>query len=503
MRILIVEDEAMIRVGLSRLIGSATEHEVVAEAKNGKEGLELYQRYKPDLIITDIRMPEMDGLQMLERIHMLGGKAHVALLTGYAEFEYAQKAVRFGAVDYLLKPIGVEDIKGLLDKVQKQIEDEQKRGGDIESCLRDLYVGDNKSFSAFMEWMEKKGLLKEEVNYTLYLGYIGAASADYKEKVLYILEEIMRRFPKEHIFVSCVDKMQEILIFTALTTEQKTQFEYIFSLRVLESGIFKNSTAIWVKQKVPILGEITEAVKSLQQAIAYFDRMPTVLSDTSMIGTLSFEEFIYPAEVENEMKICICNGETQKLEACAVEFKQYFGEHFFSPEHVQHGYLKVLSFIISLLGEIDAVCYRQIQNMCVLRRMADARILLEKENCLDDVVKFLQSAQGRKENIGNYTIKKAINYIREHYDENIGLEEIASQLEITPEYLSSLFNKEVGTNFSTFLKEFRISHAKRLLKGTDLKIYEVAEKVGYNDAKYFMRVFKEVQGMSPKEFRQN
>ena len=141
--------------------------------------------------------------------------------------------------------------------------------------------------------------------------------------------------------------------------------------------------------------------------------------------------------------------------------------------------------------------------MCILSQISDARIRTEMENCLEDVIKFIINSQYKKEDIRNYTIKRAINYIREHYQESISLEGIAMRLEITPEYLSTLFNKEVGINFSAFLKEFRISHAKRLLAGTDLKIYEIAERVGYGDPKYFMRVFKEVQGISPKEYRQN
>ena len=108
----------------------------------------------------------------------------------------------------------------------------------------------------------------------------------------------------------------------------------------------------------------------------------------------------------------------------------------------------------------------------------------------------------QKEDISNYAIKRAISYIRMHYNENIMLEELANKLDITPEYLSTLFNREVGVNFSSFLKDFRISHAKRLLKCSDKKIYEIAEEVGYPDSKYFNRVFKEKVGVSPREYRQ-
>lgn len=118
------------------------------------------------------------------------------------------------------------------------------------------------------------------------------------------------------------------------------------------------------------------------------------------------------------------------------------------------------------------------------------------------MVQAIAGAQTKREDISNYVIKRAINHIREHYQEGLTQEEVAAVHQITPEYLSTLFNREMGINFSVFLKQFRISHAKRMLKGTDMKVYEIADAVGYSDSKYFQRVFKEEVGVSPGEYRQ-
>ena len=126
----------------------------------------------------------------------------------------------------------------------------------------------------------------------------------------------------------------------------------------------------------------------------------------------------------------------------------------------------------------------------------------ELEAVFRKAVEIIIESKDKKEDIRNYAIRRAINFIREHYNENISLDMLAERLEITPEYLSALFNKEVGINFSTFLKQFRISQAKRLLKGSDEKIYTIAQLVGYNDPKYFNRVFKDEVGMSPGDYRQ-
>ena len=126
----------------------------------------------------------------------------------------------------------------------------------------------------------------------------------------------------------------------------------------------------------------------------------------------------------------------------------------------------------------------------------------ELEYAYRDLIQAVTSTKSKREDISNYVIKKAISYIRENYQTGLTLDEVASVLEITPEYLSTLFNREVGINFSTFLKQFRMSHAKRLLKGSNMKIYEIAGAVGYSDPKYFQRVFKEEIGISPGEYRQ-
>ena len=163
----------------------------------------------------------------------------------------------------------------------------------------------------------------------------------------------------------------------------------------------------------------------------------------------------------------------------------------------------MLAFLESVCHEVNPDAYKLLQNQDLERVMSEQFTVGEFETCFRRAIDIIADAKDKKQDIRNYAIQRAISYIREHYSENISLEQLASRLELTPEYLSALFNREVGINFSTFLKRFRISQAKRLLKGTDQKIYEIAQQVGYNDPKYFNRVFKEEIGVSPGEYRQN
>lgn len=158
-------------------------------------------------------------------------------------------------------------------------------------------------------------------------------------------------------------------------------------------------------------------------------------------------------------------------------------------------------FMLSLSQEGNRRLYEQLLNLNLMKSMGTAITRKELEDILNREICILASGLSQRENISNYTIKRALDYIRNHYQESISLEKVAASLDITPEYLSTLFNREMEQNFSVFLKRFRISHAKRLLKDTDKKIYEIAKEVGYTDAKYFNRVFKDVEGVSPGDYR--
>ena len=155
MRILIVEDEVRIRTGIAKLISTHTVHTVVGEGKNGQEGLEMILRFHPDLVISDIRMPIMDGLTMVKEAREKGADCHFVILSGYSEFEYAQKAIRYGVEDYLLKPLAPEDVSSLLNKIEKEVEQEEKESAQTtEGLLRDIFQGRKENIS------EKYGRLK-------------------------------------------------------------------------------------------------------------------------------------------------------------------------------------------------------------------------------------------------------------------------------------------------------------------------------------------------------
>lgn len=503
MRIVIVEDEVMIRVGMGKLIENETKHHVIGEAKNGREGYEMILRLKPDLVITDIRMPEMDGLEMLKALQGAGLTVRTVILTGYAEFDYARTAIGLGVNDYLLKPIGVEDVQEVLQKIEQSMEQDAQKQIGPETLLRDIYMGgiEGSREEILLHFCESCGI-EETMHMQLYLAYTGAEEAEYRQRLFDKLEQWKESSGDGLIFLGIsIDKLQEVLCFLCGRKEKLEKMEQTFERKLLKQGMEEGRT-IWSRVDFVSMDEIYDKIQLLQELLRYgLIQNQSSLITEEWIQTYEPEEYAYPIELENRIKSSICNGLVQNYGKDVEAFIIYNRNHAYLPQNVRHSYMQYATFISNLLQEIDKKSFSKLQNLCFMKQMGEARTRYQLEQILQYMAEFLENSQEKKEDISNYTIKRAINYIREHYREGISLEETATSLDITPEYLSTLFNKEMDINFSVFLKEFRISHAKRLLKGTDMKIYEVAEAVGYHDSKYFMRVFKEVQGISPKEYR--
>ncbi len=501
MRILIVEDEVKIREGISNLITKHTSHTVVGEAKNGSEGMNLIIRYRPDLVMTDIRMPDMDGLQMLMKLQEMGVNQHVVILSGYSEFEYAKKAIQLGVDDYLLKPIGVEEVIQILDRITNCIaKEEESQKGKPETLLRNILLCDEQERLHSYSQLKEMCCLDPSVTYSVFLGYLGNSSLEYKNQCTDIIREIEDKYEPISIYSVPMESHQQIIYLIAGTLSwDKVKHTFERKLAFME----KDNTGIWTGTWFTDINDFHTVIKMLQNQLKY----GLVLGNRQLLTQTLVESFrsdtyVYPSNIELKLKTAICNGTESQVLTYADEFVDYFRKNRYAPSNVKHGYSKMITFLINMYYEIDIKLYEQVQSKNSVINVNDSFLLSELETLFKDTITPYLNGKEKKEDIRNYTIRRAINYIREHYQEGITMEEVARKLEITPEYLSTLFNKEMKMTFSAFLKQFRISHAKRLLKGSDLKIYEIAQQVGYSDSKYFIRVFKEEQGISPGEYRQ-
>ncbi len=503
MRIIIVEDEIKIREGMGRLIESQTDHMVLGKAADGEEGLEMILRFKPDLVITDIRMPKMDGLEMIRELHRRNVPVHAVILSGYSEFEYAKRAIQYGVDDYLLKPLAADDIWGMLETIEQRIEKEQLTNGTGELHIRNLILGADEETEKNCAILEDICGFRGEGDYELFAGYIGSAPASYREEMESAIEELKEKYPEVKLHHIYIDNFQKSYLLATGEGERLAALEKSVYNRLLLRYLKKPEQAIWTKRRFTKLKELKQTVKELDRLFS----CALVLRQDGWLTARQAEQYVpkafsAPSGIYNRIRNAICRGDAEKLKKAAGDFLHYMEEGHFEAEDVRRAFVKSYYLIGDTLQDIDPGLYEHLKSGNLLRNMETAVTWNELKDAYGDVIQAITGAKTKREDISNYVIKRAINYIREHYREGITQEEVSRELEITPEYLSTLFNREMGINFSTFLKQFRMSHAKRLLKGTDMKIYEIAKATGYSDPKYFQRVFKDEIGVSPGEYRQ-
>lgn len=501
MRIVIIEDEMKIRNGMAKLISAHTAHRVVGEAKNGREGLELILRQRPELVISDIRMPVMDGLELLEELNRQGIHCHFIILSGYSEFEYARKAIRYGVDDYLLKPLGPEELMRMLDKIQRLLDEEERRQAETtEGLLRSLLLGGQGTGAA--EALRKSGGFSKDRPCFLAAGYLGDSGAAYVNALPSLWEKMKEHYPSYRVYFVMLENIRQMFcLIQGEVTEEELEAKL---RRRLYMNLKREDSPVWALEPLDRLEELERTGKLLRERQFYGMRLGCrVILTAGRVAELSFREYEYPRQWEPELRAAICGGSGELLFQTAEKIKEGLRTMEWQPGYFRHAYGALIHFAETIFQDMNSAGARILQKLDTGRLVADAVTLGELERCFDRVIRVIAEAKDTREDIRNYAILRAIRYIKDHYRENISLEQLADHLEITPEYLSTLFNKEVGINFTTFLKRFRVSQAKRLLKGTDRKIYEIAAAVGYHDPKYFNRVFKEETGMSPGDFRQN
>lgn len=525
-KVIIVEDEMLVRIGLKNSIDWAKlGMEVIADVSNGQAAWELYNQVKPDLILTDIRMPNMDGMQLISLIRENDAKTKIIILTAYEEFDLVKKAIRSGVTDYILKfKMSIDEMESVLRKVQTELESENNR---VSLEQQDVPAVDRTSL--------KETAMKD---YLSYGRYSDAEFAEMTKKLKFRLqperlllcvmaidnfERMEKKFNDNHgnlIRFSILNIVSELL--TAydrgeVIYEKDAKYILVFSFHdvVSEQKIYQ--------QLQDILSHISNVIRTYLNASVTFG-ISTIQTGYSALRHLYQEgvgaleqRFILGSERyirwDTARSHSLSGIVGTKLEKMVQESKPFNDRH---AKEIEAG--------IQALVRLDRIRKLDVQIM-MIRWIHWPTVNLNAPS--DDISAMALDYAGQIHNsatldesiaiferylleVMNYNEKKkymskeiadAIKFIREHYDEELSLQQIADQVQLNPSYLSRLFKKELQMSFVEYLNFYRIDMAKNLLLNTRLKSYEIAQKTGYWDDSYFSRTFKKVTGMRPHEFR--
>ena len=516
-KIAVIDDEQTTRAGLIRLIKKIKpSYECVGEAANGLDGLRLVRETHPDIVITDIKMPGMHGIDMLAQLREEGLRFQPVILSGYADFEYARDAIKLGVCEYLLKPITVESLRDLLDRLELGLAMESEQFSDevYHTLLKNILLGNPPGDTVQAEktlqlvarytgilvihlhesgwehkFLDRLAPLGEAVGNPISLGE-GLQNLSVK------INQCFKRYVTPFTSVLVPERRCLVVLYqhTEIPDCAASQVEDILQkIAVSEHG------GIPIAAWRPLGGDLAVDFSLCQKQLKWSLVLGRGrLVGEALIANTETEEFVYPEQIEKEIIQGLCLSDYQRTAEGAEAFYQYCRAKLYKPGAIIEGYVSLISTIMSKCKELGYGSYRNINQSELLNDFVGSYLMEELRALVLGVLGVLLSEE-EEESYG-LVVKKAMKLISQNYNKGLTLEGAAKSLGITPVYLSSTFSKETGHSFSSYLTKYRIGKAKELLLGGNYKIYEIAEMVGYSDPKYFCKVFKKCTGMSTSAF---
>lgn len=500
MKIVLVEDENKTRNGILHIIENLTDHEVIGTAENGAEGYEMVKELSPDLIISDIRMPVMDGLEMLAKLHQEKVKFNAILLTGYSDFEYARKALQLQVVDYLLKPLDVEEFLNTLNKIQTRISDTKITQVSTEQLLANYMEGTGEDQESVHRLLNEILHVNEKTEVSLFLLAPRRLFEDRLKEFVSCIKGLMESLCIENSYVMPVPGEKKILVVIAGTERNRT-LKQRFQMRVLPE-LDDIGPCSCVYCSIHGIEDISGTVKEMMKNLSYGFSLPVhTIIDDAAIKSIRYESLEYPDHLENSLIREMRNGNKKKVADYGEQFIRQVAGSSAAPEMIREYALRFIANVLHAVQDMKEWGNPEENAQYFMERILSGETREEVKYQLEKFVHALVADSEEEVLTENGMIMNVISYIRSHYQEDITLSEAARICRVTPEYLSKIFYKEMGINFSPFLQNFRISIAKRMLLTGKHRVYEVAEAVGFHDQKYFIKVFKKICGVTPSEYR--
>ena len=518
-KVFFVEDEIITREGIRDNVDwQASGFEFCGEATDGEMALPLLRATQPDVLITDIKMPFMDGLQLSKIVRERMPRVKIIILSGHDEFEYAQKAISLGVTDYLLKPVTVQKLQAVLQKLSVQLDQEKKEQADLKKLQEQMEVN--------------RVMLRERLLFRLVVGAISPAEAVETGQMLG-MDLIARYYLVVILKLELVDR-----------TEQYDHDEYQHVQRILTQLAEKNPD-IFVLQRdwgdiiLLMKGSTREyleeerdlLLEDISQAIAKtrYQLSVGVGAAKERIADISQSFMDALVHIQNPVHISgvglhqsVQRKELLKLDKKAVEnylrcgkkdeFNTFFDAYLrpLSDTALRSTLIKNYIFVDVILataklinelgGEIDQVVPELSSIETILSNVKSVEQLREQAYKIISIGLTYRDSQPNGQH--NHVIRQAKEYIEQHYAKpDLSLNDVAAQANLSASHFSAVFSQETKQTFKEYLTELRINKAKELLRMTTLRSADIAYQVGYNDPHYFSSVFKKNTGLSPIEFR--
>lgn len=527
-RILIADDEEQIREGIIKKIDwEKIGYTIVGSAENGLEALEKAEHLHPDVVMTDIKMPFMGGLELGEKLRASMPSIKLIIFSGFDEFEYAQQAIKMHAVEYILKPINSEELTETLKKIKLQIDHEMNEKRDV-AVLKKYYE-------------ESLPAMREQFLISLIEGRISQEQLNTKAAQFHINLEaegwavaLLRIDAKEKTAQVLQGKEELAPILLKCTTEEELKEYYRFGdilfgecVMVIaeihsDEGVlpFVNRLNQVCKSACRVLGTkvmagVSTVTKNLYQLQYCYQEAQSALEYSAVMGG---DKAIYIADIEPDTSVKVEfdeHDENEIINAIKLSNKQALSnkidtvfERFRAVVLPLSQYqIFLLEMVTSLLKVLHAykiddadIFGEKFSFMQTISKLHSPEDM--KQWCTDICMKISSNIERERLDSTKQLTRNAERYIHAHYsDPDISVENLCSYLHVSPAYFSTIFKRESGMNFVSYLTDVRLQKAVELLNVTEDKTYIIAQKVGYTEPNYFSYVFKKKFGVSPSKYR--
>ena len=519
-QIFVVEDELLIRQNIRHIVENLNgPYSFCGEAADGEIALSVMQDIMPDILLTDIRMPFLDGFELIRHAKKMIPWLKVIIISGFDEFDYARKAISLNVDSYLLKPVRANDLKAELDKIALQIKAEQDRGAlpegynrdEVDQALRThfmqqlLYSGSDTGVL-----LERAAALRLDIIRSCYRTAILHFECEARNKSLlqHLVQNVLAEqdialylfHQPDHLTILCYDNDAEQL--------NEKLYHFIGVVRHAVRDICDTVTAVMAvtaERLSGISGTHAVAADLLGKAGTYFAGRVLDAGDTAQLVAES-ADYNVPTEgdILNQLKRMTPDEVPDMLNRM---MEGHDREQYDSMLARYHTLIKILKASVQVILDVTPEADRkdvaeELSESTDIFSSAGSRTAFREcaQQLLQTALKMKRSNASYLKH--NYVISRAEEYVKQNFcDPNITLISVAEYVHMSPAHFSTVFSQTVGKPFISYLTGLRMERAKKLLVSGDMKLSDIAMEIGYNEPNYFSHVFRKTEGLTPKEYR--
>ncbi|MDP4097325.1 response regulator transcription factor [Paenibacillus sp. P96] len=496
-KVFIVDDEPFIIEGLYDIVDwAAFGLEIVGHAGHGQLALERLSSQPVDILITDISMPVLDGLQLIREMRQRQHELKVIILSGFNDFDYLKEGMQLGIDNYLLKPINIEELEATLRNIVTNLDKRTPNDAYGMQILKDntlhrLLTGQ----IACREFEERA----EFMGITLDGPYIGVASIHADSKQTTLFEGVEQRALEAAYPVLFHDVDGDTVIIANLPNRDESAQAFKDWLTVMAAELAPAYPSLLIG-----IGGITQGLegaptsyREAKKAMEYVMVYPELqIIDYERLGAGHFGAPAFTVSWSDYAKLMMARNQAGIASRIRTDFERH--SDGITPAELQHA---ALELVIRFKMELEQIKHTDESAIFQtgLQRVMSSTTLEELVLAVQEV--GAATVQSLLQDMKNPTVSQVLNHIHTHYADELSLKLLGAQYHLHPVYLGQLFQKETGETFAEYINKYRIERAKEQLKNTSLKVHEIARNVGYWETGYFYKQFRKYVGISPTDFK--